>query len=125
MQAQRKCKYGTVLLSSFCILLFSLMCVNYSVVFAADNQFMADRHVAKGIVCNSCHKEAPPKSLVPTETCFKCHGDYTKLAEQTKKIRPNPHEHHDPNVACEYCHHAHKPSENKCNACHDFKFKVP
>jgi hypothetical protein len=126
MQVQKKYRCGNVLLSSILFtLFFSLMYVNHSVVLAVDDQFMAGKHTTKGIACNSCHKETPPKNLVPTEVCFECHGNYAKLAAQTKKITPNPHEHHNGELPCEACHHAHKPSENQCRACHNFNFNVP
>ena len=127
MKAQKDYTCDTILLLSsvFCIFLFLLMQANVSVVSAADNQFLAGKHTAKGIACNSCHKETPPKDSVSTETCFKCHGDYTKLAEQTKKVSPNPHVQHNGDLPCEACHHEHKPSVDQCSSCHNFNYKVP
>lgn len=95
-------------------------------LWAANSQFLADKHASKGITCDGCHKENPPKVLVPTEPCLQCHGgNYEKLAETTKKLDPNPHASHRGDLSCESCHHAHKASVNYCGACHDFNFNVP
>ncbi len=92
---------------------------------SGDGKFLADRHQQKGSTCASCHKETPPKALVPMEVCLGCHGSYTKITQKTIKTEPNPHASHMGELACESCHHAHKPSENQCAACHPFVFKVP
>lgn len=56
--------------------------------------------------------------------CMKCHGDYKKLAAQTKQYTPNPHYSHMGEVNCVECHN---PNSNKvepmCNTCHKFKFE--
>lgn len=89
---------------------------------AADGPLLGDRHVAKGVDCGACHRESPPK-LVASDVCFSCHdGNYDKLASRTKKIVPNPHEHHNGDLPCEACHHAHKKPEIQCDACHAFNF---
>jgi fumarate reductase flavoprotein subunit len=62
---------------------------------------------------------------VKSETCLKCHGDAEKLAMKTAAVRPNPHDSHLGDAACEQCHHSHKPSEDACSKCHHFGFKVP
>lgn len=93
---------------------------------AETKQFLADRHKERGLTCEQCHKENPPKQAAKTEACLECHGPYDKLAELIqKKVSPNPHESHNGNLPCENCHHAHKASENFCATCHDFDFKVP
>jgi len=114
-----------LLLLIVCILQFALLYVNYSVVFAADSQFMASKHAAKSITCIHCHNETPPKDPVTSARCFQCHGDYIKLAEQTKKVSPNPHVHHNGDQPCNACHHEHKPSVDLCSSCHSFNYKVP
>jgi hypothetical protein len=94
-------------------------------VGAEEKKFLADRHQTKGIACASCHKESPPKADVTTAVCFSCHGSYAKIAEKTINIAPNPHVSHMGELSCESCHHAHKPSENRCADCHASTFKVP
>jgi hypothetical protein len=107
-----------------CISLFYSFYTPYFLVKAAQS-LLADKHKAAGISCEGCHKENPPKGLVPTGVCTKCHGDQAKLANRTQKVIPNPHESHLENVKCELCHHAHKSSENYCSTCHEFDYKVP
>jgi hypothetical protein len=93
---------------------------------AAGPSFLADRHKKGGIDCEGCHPEKPPGKLVPMQVCLGCHGgEYAKLAEQTKKVTPNPHDSHLGAAACEFCHHAHKPSEYYCANCHMLDSKVP
>lgn len=89
-----------------------------------------ERHQKAGLTCQSCHKETPPKLLVPGEQCMTCHGDLAKLIAKSSKAVPNPHA--SPHIGpgeqpkCEECHHIHKPPEISCNNCHqDFKFKMP
>ena len=46
-----------------------------SPVLAADQHFLADRHVAKGVKCESCHNPGAPSSKnVTPQNCLKCHG---------------------------------------------------
>ena len=92
---------------------------------AEPKPFLADRHKIRGLTCDQCHMEDPPKEKVPAEKCLDCHGGYDKVAELTQKVSPNPHESHNGNLPCESCHHAHKASENYCSACHHFDFQVP
>jgi uncharacterized paraquat-inducible protein A len=97
---------------------------------AAENKnFLADRHKGKGVECSACHNESPPKASVPMAACLKCHGSYAKVAKRTDNVSPNPHAspHVDKmgEIACEKCHHAHKPSVDMCAECHEFGYKVP
>ena len=93
---------------------------------AAGPSSLADRHKKGGIECEACHKEKPPAKLVPMPVCLGCHGgEYEKLAEQTQKVAPNPHDSHLGKAPCELCHHAHKPSEYYCANCHMLDSKVP
>jgi hypothetical protein len=107
-----------------CIFLFNPFYSSFSFLEAAPS-FLADKHKAAGISCEGCHKENPPKERVLAAVCTKCHGDQAKVAEQTQKVIPNPHESHLGNVKCEFCHHAHKRSEDYCGTCHDFSYQVP
>ncbi len=90
---------------------------------------LGEKHKGKGVDCSGCHQESPPAKPVPSAACMKCHGDQAKLAQRTAKVTPNPHAspHLNPGdqLVCEDCHHVHKPSENACNKCHEFKFKTP
>lgn len=92
---------------------------------AQEKKFLADRHQTKNVNCAGCHKESPPKAAVPGEVCMNCHGSYAKIAMKTDKVTPNPHASHVGQIACEKCHHGHKPSVDFCAECHEFGFKVP
>jgi hypothetical protein len=87
--------------------------------------FLADRHGAKGIQCNGCHRESPPKTAAPSAVCLQCHGGTYKKTAEWKKAIPNPHLSHQGDLPCESCHHSHKKSENQCGSCHDFDYKIP
>ncbi len=93
--------------------------------WAQTKPFLADRHGIKGVNCQSCHKESPPKNAVTSVVCLGCHGDAERLALKTAGVRPNPHDTHLGEMACEECHRAHKPSVDACAKCHHFGLKVP
>ena len=98
-----------------------------SPVLAADQHFLADRHVAKGVKCESCHNPgaASSKNVTP-QNCLKCHGgSYEKLAEQTAGGDINYHNTHLGPIACTECHQGHKPPKLVCDQCHEFSVKVP
>jgi len=109
------------------ILTFAYLLGGYSILaMAAESSFLAGKHKNAGVDCESCHKENPPSKPVPMPICLECHGgDYEKLAEQTTKVAPNPHDSHLGKAQCEFCHHAHKPSEYYCAKCHILDSKVP
>jgi fumarate reductase flavoprotein subunit len=87
--------------------------------------FLADRHQTRGNTCTSCHPASPPKADVPMSICLGCHGPYAKLAERTGKGEHNPHASHLGDIACDLCHHGHKPSVDHCSTCHSYGLKVP
>ncbi len=100
-----------------------------SMAQAADGHFGADRHVARGLTCESCHgKNMDMKNPeIPTiETCTGCHN--TKdLVAKTKEVKPtNPHmsPHYQDTLDCTNCHLMHSEPDNFCNQCRQFDFKV-
>jgi hypothetical protein len=122
--------------SSIIVLVFLLFFINALLIvipsYSAEstkNPLLADMHAKKNVNCQGCHKEEPPAKPVTTDTCFKCHGNPTKVVQRTEKLVPNPHTspHESPSdVKCESCHHMHKPSQNSCAQCHnEIIFKVP
>lgn len=96
-------------------------------VSAAD--MLADRHVAKGMTCSSCHAETPPSKAVKTEKCLECHGSLEKIGERYDAAKngnlPNPHVNHNSELYCEDCHRGHSQGVNYCAQCHDFVYKIP
>jgi hypothetical protein len=112
------------------ILLFIFLppMIGSGITTVADS-ILADKHQAKGLECAACHKEEPPEKGSPNELCMTCHGNQQQIAEKTNRIIPNPHAspHLDRGapLACNECHHIHKPSKVSCNACHlFFKFRA-
>ncbi|MBO5658637.1 MAG: cytochrome c3 family protein [Duodenibacillus sp.] len=93
--------------------------------------FLADRHVARKMTCETCHVgTAVKKNKKELEVCADCHGDYDAMykkhdAKYKKMEMENPHGQHDGNLPCSACHKGHKPSKNYCLECHNFDFKVP
>lgn len=88
--------------------------------------FGADRHLTKGVTCETCHgknmnKESP--EIPDGATCIKCH-DKAALAEKTKGL-PGANPHAAPhNGDCTLCHMQHEEAVNYCAQCHQFDFKV-
>lgn len=89
---------------------------------------IADKHTAKNIPCEACHGPDKANLVTPTiETCSTCHPTKA-LVEKTAKVKPaNPHHspHYQDQLDCTLCHAGHMESENYCNQCHQFDFKLP
>ena len=95
---------------------------------AADGKFGADRHAAMGLTCEACHGPDKANPATPDiKTCTQCHN--TKdLVEKTMDVKPtNPHvsPHYQDQLDCTNCHYMHGETENFCDQCHQFGFKVP
>ena len=94
------------------------MALALGMAFASSAALAADKTLAER------HGGMFPKSqngYVTKYQCQKCHGDYSKLAEKTKMLDPNPHFSHLGEVNCEDCHKADKAKpELMCNTCHQF-----
>lgn len=114
---------GVVLLSILVMAVFYPGGWDKPISWAADQEFLADKHKAREITCEGCHKEAPPKAF-GMKTCLGCHGDYKTIAEKTQHVEPNPHASHEGELECSACHHGHKPGEDYCAKCHTFGFKI-
>ncbi|MCU0897068.1 MAG: cytochrome c3 family protein [Burkholderiales bacterium] len=84
-------------------------------------------HQLRGVGCAQCHGDLKKPTEVAHDKCMSCH-DTTKLVEKTANVKPkNPHTspHYGKDADCNLCHHQHAKSENYCNQCHKFEFKVP
>ena len=101
-------------------------------------------HAPKGFGCLDCHEQEILEEVhgdvnsnatsieerkFPMEYCFRCHGSYADLIELTKDSEAltviadeavNPHDSHEGEVDCYYCHKMHKKVEPKdyCYDCH-------
>jgi len=84
---------------------------------AGKPAWLADKHVASGLTCASCHGNDRP-SDVALDTCLSCHVSYQELARKTASRPRNPHDSHYPGLECTTCHHGHQKEENFCAGCH-------
>ncbi len=95
---------------------------------SAADKFLADRHTAKGLNCQMCHGPDQKNPQTPTiDTCTACHPK-DALVAKTARVKPsNPHKspHYGADLDCTNCHLGHMESENFCDQCHQFGFKVP
>ena len=105
----------------------ALVLLSINTASAADGQFLADRHVARGVACASCHGKETPKAgaKVSTAQCNTCHQSLDVVAKQTSKLDPNPHYNHLVGLDCAECHRGHQQSVNMCAQCHNIEYKVP
>lgn len=95
-----------------------------SSVVAGD--YLADRHLQRGVTCAQCHGEAAPSKPASMDHCLNCHGgSYEALAQTTADKKPNPHYTHVGDKECAACHKGHEASVLFCNNCHQFKMQVP
>ena len=88
----------------------------------AADKFLADRHIDRGLKCESCHTGAKPDANVDMKTCLQCHKR-EDVAAKTKQLAPNPHT-APHNYDCTLCHMQHEPEVNYCELCHQFNFKM-
>lgn len=109
------------------ILTAALLSVSVLTAQAADGPYLADRHAAKGMKCETCH--TPDNKLKQSgdlDVCASCHGDYNAMIEKSKgKYEVNPHGQHEGALPCSECHKGHKESVNYCGGCHNYTYKVP
>ena len=105
----------------------ALVLLSINTASAADGQFLAARHVARGVACASCHGKETPKAgaKVSTAQCNTCHQSLDAVAKQTSKLDPNPHYNHLVGLDCAECHRGHQQSVNMCAQCHNIEYKVP
>ena len=114
-------KLSSILWASLvCSVAFSLCQPSY----AADAKMGADRHIAKGLNCQTCHGSDMKNPQFPEEaTCVQCHNKEA-LAEKTKDL-PGANPHKAPhNGDCINCNLQHEPADDYCAQCHKFNFKV-
>ncbi|MDO5532311.1 cytochrome c3 family protein [Sutterella sp.] len=103
------------------LILASALLFSTAAVQAAD--FGADRHVARGLECKTCHGADMKSPEFPDqEVCLQCHKR-ENVAERTKALNPNPHT-APHNNDCVLCHYQHEPEDNYCAQCHKFDFKM-
>lgn len=90
-----------------------------SISFAEE--FLADRHVQRGIDCVDCHGTDTPEkdTFVSMDKCMDCHGSYDEVEAMTQSLgEENPHNNHVGELDCTVCHYGHSPSTLYCAKCH-------
>lgn len=107
------------------LLACSLLTLTTSVYAGA--QFGADRHVAKGVTCESCHGKGMAVEYPSIEQCTTCHNPDQVEKATAKAGQQNPHRspHYGNTMDCVLCHTQHSETQDGCGSCHDFKFQVP
>lgn len=93
----------------------------------AAEQMGSERHIAKGLTCESCHGKNMSVASPTIEQCKTCHQPSVVEAKTQKQGKQNPHRspHYGNEMDCVMCHVQHSKPEDACAACHDFGFKVP
>lgn len=89
------------------------------------DHFLADRHVERGVKCESCHVNGDTSKPVRKAQCLACHKSYEELAKKTANVHPNPHFNHYGERDCTTCHKGHQQSTLSCSQCHKFNLKTP
>ena len=84
-----------------------------------------DRHVERGVKCESCHVNGDTSKPVRKAQCLACHKSYEELAKKTANVHPNPHFNHYGERDCTTCHKGHQQSTLSCSQCHKFNLKTP
>jgi hypothetical protein len=87
--------------------------------------YLIDKHIAAGLSCVVCHRDAPPPKAPAMTVCTSCHGTYSQIAAKTASDQPNPHASHLGEIPCAACHHVHRASESLCDQCHTFGMEPP
>ena len=107
-------------------ILLSIFCLSFvNLVSAAD--MGADRHIAKGMECSSCHGANMAVEYPTIEQCVQCHNPDVVEKTTQKNGQQNPHRspHYGNKMDCVLCHTQHGETQDACGSCHSFGFKVP
>lgn len=93
----------------------------------AQGKFLADRHVARGSKCETCHTaDFKVKQSGDFDGCVDCHGSYEDMIKKTDgRFQVNPHAQHEGVLPCTECHKGHKAGVNYCGQCHSYTYQVP
>ena len=86
---------------------------------SAADKFLADRHTAKGLNCQMCH--GPDRHLHGLPPQGRARGQ----DRQGQALQSPQAPHYGADLDCTNCHLGHMESENFCDQCHQFGFKVP
>lgn len=111
------------------LLLVSAIALSLGAGAADAGKFLGDRHVERGLKCDSCHTpDNKIKQSGDYDVCVTCHGDYDAMIKRTAakyQGKVNPHAQHEGVLPCVECHKGHKKSVNYCGGCHSYIYEVP
>lgn len=105
----------------FCFFVVVIVLLAGFAIAQETKPFTADRHKARGLKCEACHKEAQPKTPATAAACLTCHKSLANIEKRTENFNVNPHKNHiteSSEVECTQCHQAHKEDILLCNNCH-------
>lgn len=105
--------------------MISALTLGMASVQAAD--FGADRHVARGMNCETCHGKDNAIEYPTIEQCTGCHNPDAVEKATEGKYSQNPHRspHYGNTMDCVLCHVQHGETQDACGSCHTFGYKVP
>jgi nitrate/TMAO reductase-like tetraheme cytochrome c subunit len=76
--------------------------------------------IQEGLVCEDCHDVFPPVGPPDNQMCINCHGETPQeIFNMTANYEPNPHDSHEGEVSCAFCHINFGPEIEPCALCHD------
>lgn len=90
-----------------------------------DGNFLAQRHMKKGIQCAQCHSNNDVNKPVRKAECLTRHQSYEAMAKRTDGVDPNSHYNHYGDRDGSTCHKGHQQSVVSCNTCHKASLKTP
>lgn len=110
-------------LLSICLTLLS-----FSSFAAADTDPImdADKHLMKGLKCQTCHGPDLSKPRYPDQKiCTQCHAKNALASKTEGQLPGNPHA-APHNAECTLCHLQHEKPVDYCATCHKFsQFNTP
>ncbi|WOT04722.1 cytochrome c3 family protein [Shewanella youngdeokensis] len=103
------------------VFLMSLIVFGPTIAYA---QTMKPHHKNAGLECSDCHITKPFEEVL-MDQCQSCHDIPEKKEDYHGAPDKHDSPHYGPELECDNCHAEHEESDNFCNSCHEFDFKVP
>ena len=102
------------------IFLGVILCILSSLALSQTADPLAQRHIAKGMSCSSCHLTDKPEPFaeVPAKNCNQCHPQNVIVDKFAFMGDRNPHKNHLGEVDCNICHVGHQAPVSYCAQCH-------
>ena len=116
---------GDTDMKNLIVMTLAMLIAGTAAAAGTTDHFLADRHVERGVKCESCHVNGDTSKPVRKAQCLACHKSYEELAKKTANVHPNPHFNHYGERDCTTCHKGHQQSTLSCSQCHKFNLKTP